>query len=63
MVAQRDDPGDDRGILGPVRDHRGTFHVLEWVRISGDMVFLLLGALPILMATVRSITRRDAPHE
>jgi hypothetical protein len=40
----------------------GTFHVLEWVRISGDMVFLLLGVLPILMAAVRSIAARDAPH-
>jgi nitric oxide reductase subunit B len=40
----------------------GTFHVLEWVRISGDMVFLLAGVLPILMATVRSIAKRDAPR-
>jgi nitric oxide reductase subunit B len=38
----------------------GTFHALEWLRISGDMVFLLLGVLPILIATVRSIGRRDA---
>lgn len=40
----------------------GTFHVLEWVRISGDMVFLLAGVAPILIAAVRSIARRDAPH-
>jgi len=40
----------------------GTFHVLEWVRVSGDMVFLLAGVLPILMATVRSIAKRDAPR-
>ncbi|HET6374118.1 MAG TPA: cbb3-type cytochrome c oxidase subunit I, partial [Candidatus Polarisedimenticolia bacterium] len=40
----------------------GTFHVLEWVRISGDMVFLIFGVLPILMAAVRSLARRDAPH-
>lgn len=40
----------------------GPFHVLEWVRISGDMVFLLAGVLPILMAAVRSIARRDGPH-
>jgi len=41
----------------------GTFHVLEWVRISGDTVFLLLGVLPILMAAIRSLARRDAPRE
>ncbi len=40
----------------------GTFHALEWLRISGDMIFLLLGVLPILMAAVRSIANRDAPH-
>jgi hypothetical protein len=36
--------------------------VLEWVRISGDAVFLLFGVVPILAAALRSFARRDAPH-
>jgi nitric oxide reductase subunit B len=40
----------------------GTFHALEWVRISGDLIFLFFGALPILLAALRSIAKRDAPH-
>jgi nitric oxide reductase subunit B len=40
----------------------GTFHKLEWVRIVADMIFLVFGALPILAATVRSLSRRDAPR-
>lgn len=39
----------------------GTFHTLEWVRIFADMVFLALGAVPILMAALRSLSVRDAP--
>jgi nitric oxide reductase subunit B len=38
----------------------GTFHTLEWMRIGADMVFLVFGAVPILIAAVRSIARRDA---
>jgi nitric oxide reductase large subunit len=38
------------------------FHTLEWVRIGGDMVFLLAGVVPILAAAVRSLARRDAPR-
>ncbi len=38
----------------------GTFHTLEWLRIGADMVFLLFGAVPILIAAVRSFVRRDA---
>ena len=30
----------------------GTFHTLEWVRVVGDMVFIVLGALPIALATL-----------
>ncbi len=40
----------------------GTFHTLEWVRIAGDLVFLTLGVAPILIATLRSLARRDAPR-
>jgi nitric oxide reductase subunit B len=40
----------------------GTFHTLEWVRIFGDSVFLIAGAVPILLATVRSWSLRDAPR-
>jgi nitric oxide reductase subunit B len=36
----------------------GTFHTLEWVRVGGDAVFLALGALPIAVATIRSILWR-----
>jgi nitric oxide reductase subunit B len=30
----------------------GTFHTLAWLRIIGDLVFLLLGALPIVIAVL-----------
>ena len=40
----------------------GTFHLLEWVRIVADSVFLLFGVVPILMAALVSFTRRDAPR-
>jgi nitric oxide reductase subunit B len=32
----------------------GPFHTLEWVRLAGDGVFLVLGALPIAVAALRS---------
>jgi nitric oxide reductase subunit B len=38
----------------------GPFHTLEWVRLAGDGVFLVLGALPIAVATLRSALLR--PH-
>lgn len=37
----------------------GTFHKLEWLRMVGDMVFLLAGALPITLAALRSVWKRD----
>jgi nitric oxide reductase subunit B len=40
----------------------GTFHTLEWVRIFADLVFLSAGVVPILIAAVRSLQKRDAPH-
>jgi nitric oxide reductase large subunit len=33
---------------------QGLFHTLEWVRIAGDSVFIVLGMLPIVVATLRS---------
>ena len=32
----------------------GAFHALEWVRVAGDTVFLVLGALPIAIGALRS---------
>ena len=40
----------------------GTFHTLEWVRIFADSVFLTLGVVPILIAAVRSLGKRDGPR-
>jgi len=40
----------------------GTFHLLEWIRMFADAVFLILGVVPILIATLRSLARRDAAH-
>jgi nitric oxide reductase subunit B len=30
----------------------GTYHTLEWIRIAGDMIFLLAGAVPVALATL-----------
>ena len=38
----------------------GTFHTLEWVRIGADMVFLVFGVVPIVIAAVHSMLKRDA---
>ena len=40
----------------------GLYHQLEWLRIVGDMVFLLVGALPIALAALHSLWKRDAVH-
>lgn len=37
----------------------GTFHAIEWVRIVGDLVFLLCGVFPIVLAAVHSYLKRD----
>ena len=37
----------------------GTFHVLEWVRVAGDLVLIVLGALPIALAALWSYFRAD----
>ncbi len=36
----------------------GTYHALEWVRIVADMVFLLVGAVPLALATLRLVFSR-----
>jgi nitric oxide reductase subunit B len=38
----------------------GTFHTLESIRIVADMVFLVLGAAPIALATMKLVFGRDA---
>jgi nitric oxide reductase subunit B len=38
---------------------RGTFHTLEWMRMVGDLTFVLLGALPICLAAVRGYLGRE----
>jgi len=37
----------------------GTYHKLEWLRMLGDVVFLLAGALPITLGALRSVWKRD----
>ncbi len=37
----------------------GTYHRLEWLRMAGDMVFIIAGALPIAIGALRSVWRRD----
>jgi nitric oxide reductase subunit B len=40
----------------------GTFHLLEWARIGADMVFLVIGVVPIVVAALR-ITLSPASAE
>lgn len=42
--------------------HHAHQHTLEWVRILAASVFLVFGVVPILIAALRSLARRDAPH-
>ena len=37
----------------------GTFHTVEWIRIVGDLIFLLCGVFPLVLAAVRSFLKRD----
>jgi hypothetical protein len=40
----------------------GAFHRLEWIRVAGDTVFIVLGALPIAVGTLlSSLSREVAP--
>ena len=36
----------------------GTFHVLEWLRIGADVVFIAIGVIPILIFTLRLFAAR-----
>ncbi len=40
----------------------GTFHTLEWIRIVGDLVFLLVGVVPLVLATMRLVFSRETPR-
>ena len=37
----------------------GTFHTLEWIRIVGDLIFLLVGSAPIALATLQLVLARE----
>jgi nitric oxide reductase subunit B len=37
----------------------GLYHKLEWARMVGDMVFILVGAVPITLGALRSVRNRD----
>jgi nitric oxide reductase subunit B len=39
----------------------GTYHTLEWVRVVADTTFLVLGVVPIVLATLRSVLRGRVP--
>jgi hypothetical protein len=39
----------------------GTYHKLEWLRMVGDVVFFLAGALPITLGALRTIARGGVP--
>jgi len=36
----------------------GTFHALEWVRATADAVFLVVGVVPLVLATARLLLRK-----
>jgi drug/metabolite transporter superfamily protein YnfA len=37
----------------------GTFHMLEWLRIGADVIFIVVGVVPLALATgVRVLGRR-----
>jgi drug/metabolite transporter superfamily protein YnfA len=39
----------------------GTFHVLEWLRIGADVIFIAAGVVPLVLMTVlRVLGRRPA---
>ncbi|MGO9275674.1 MAG: hypothetical protein ACLQOO_36455 [Terriglobia bacterium] len=37
----------------------GLYHKLEWVRMAGDLTFILVGAVPIALGVLRSVWKRD----
>jgi nitric oxide reductase subunit B len=36
----------------------GTFHVLEWLRIGADAIFIVAGVVPLVLATVQRVLGR-----
>jgi drug/metabolite transporter superfamily protein YnfA len=39
----------------------GTFHLLEWLRIGADVIFIVAGVVPLVLMTVlRVLGRRPA---
>ena len=37
----------------------GTFHTAEWLRMIGDLIFILFGVVPMVIAAARSYLKRD----
>lgn len=37
----------------------GTFHVAEWLRMIGDLTFILCGVVPMVLAAALSFLKRD----
>jgi nitric oxide reductase large subunit len=37
----------------------GACHELEWVRMAGDMIFILVGAVPVALGVLRSKWQGD----
>jgi len=37
----------------------GLYHKLEWLRMTGDMIFILAGVVPITLGALRSVWKRD----
>lgn len=37
----------------------GLYHKLEWVRMAGDMIFILFGAVPLALGVLRGVWKRD----
>jgi drug/metabolite transporter superfamily protein YnfA len=36
----------------------GTFHVLEWLRIGADAIFIVAGVVPLVLATALRVPCR-----
>ena len=40
----------------------GTLHTLEWLRMAADLCFLVVGVVPIVVATLRAVAGGTARH-
>jgi nitric oxide reductase subunit B len=40
---------------------RGDVHALEWLRIPGDVVFIVGGIVPLVYLALRMVANRDRP--